>query len=158
MRLRFLLSLLLLLFVSSAAVAHPLPNFRYDREIDVRLHPQKVEVRYVLLVSFWTIFTDSQRLFTPDEIQAMDGKVSKVTKAYCEKMGPVVAEKLDARLNGRKLAFRATKMLVEQDRDHAKLRFVFEAPWRVNGGGPDNEFAFEELNFKDDTGAVWLKV
>ena len=158
MRLRFLLPLLVLLLAAPAAVAHPLPNFRYDREIDVRLHAQKVEVRYVLLVSFWTIFTDSQKLFTPEEIQAMDGKMTRVTKAYCEKMGPLLAGKLDARLNGEKLAFRATKMVIEQDREHARLRYVFEAPWRVNGGGPDNEFAFEELNFKDDTGAVWLKV
>ena len=158
MRLRFTFSLLLLLFAAAPAVAHPLPNFRYDREIDVRLHPQKVEVRYVLMVSFWTIFTDSQKLFTPDEIAAMDGKMTKVSKGYCEKMGPLIAERMEARLNGPKLAFRVTKMAVEQDRDHAKLRYVFEAPWRVNGGGPDNTFAFEDHNFENDVGAVWLRV
>lgn len=158
MRLRFTFSLLLLLSAAAPAVAHPLPNFRYDREIDVRLHPQKVEVRYVLMVSFWTIFTDSQRLFTPDEIAAMDGKMSKVSKGYCEKMGPLIAERMEARLNGPKLAFRVTKMAVEQDRDHAKLRYVFEAPWRVNGGGPENTFAFEDHNFENDVGAVALKL
>src|SRR3954468_19286647 len=110
MRSRLTFSLLLLPFVAAPALAHPLPNFRYDRELDVRLHPQKVEVRYVLMLSFWTIFADNRKLFTPEEIEAMGGKLSNVTRCYCEKMGPVIAEKLDARLDGRKLAFRATKM------------------------------------------------
>jgi ABC-type nickel/cobalt efflux system permease component RcnA len=158
MRPHFTLPLLLLFASAPAAVAHPLPNFRYDRELDVRLHPQTVEVRYVLLVSFWTIFTDSQKLFTPEEIQAMDGKMTRVMKAYCEKMGPIIAARMDAQLNGRKLVFRATKMVVEQDREHAKLRYVFEAPWRINGGGPDNEFAFEDHNFENDTGSIALKL
>ncbi|MBM3979430.1 MAG: hypothetical protein FJ304_03955 [Planctomycetes bacterium] len=158
MRLRTLLTLLLLAHFAPAAGAHPLPNFRYDREIDVRLHAQKVEVRYVLLVSFWTIFTDSQKLFTAAEIQAFDGKMARVTKAYCEKMGPRIARQLEAQLDGEKLEFRPTRMVVEQDRDHAKLRFVFEANWRVNGGGPENAFTFTDRNFDGDTGAIWLKL
>jgi ABC-type nickel/cobalt efflux system permease component RcnA len=158
MRLRILLPLVALLLLAPAAGAHPLPNFRYDREIDVRLHAQKVEVRYVLLVSFWTIFTDSQKLFTPAEIQAFDGKMARVTKAYCEKMGPRVAGQLEAKLDGEKLAFRPTRMVVEQDRDHAKLRFVFEADWRVNGGGPENDFTFTDRNFDGAPGAIWLKL
>ena len=106
MRLRLTVSLLLLLFAAPAVSAHPLPNCRYYREIVVRLHPQKVEVRYVLMLSFWTIFTDSQKLFTPEEIEEMGGHLSNVTTRYCEKMGPVLAENLEARLNGQKLHFR----------------------------------------------------
>jgi ABC-type nickel/cobalt efflux system permease component RcnA len=158
MRARFTLVLLLLAAATPAARAHPLPNFRYDRELDVRLHPEKVEVRYVLLVSFWTIFADSQKLFTPAEIEAMGGKMSRVMQCYCEKMGPVLAGNMDARLNGRRLAFRPTRLVVEQDREHAKLRYVFEAPWRIDGGGADNEFAFEDHNYENDVGMVALKV
>ena len=66
---------------------HP-PNFRYDREIDIRLHPQKVEVRYTLQLSFWTIFADNRKLFTPEEIEQMGGKLREVTKRYCEKRHP----------------------------------------------------------------------
>src|SRR4051812_6998576 len=44
MRLRLPLSLLLLFIAAEPATAHPLPNFRYDRHLDVRLHPQTVEV------------------------------------------------------------------------------------------------------------------
>ncbi len=156
--LRFALSCLLLLLVSAPAIAHPLPNFRYDRELDVRLHPKKVEVRYVLLVSFWTIFTDSQKLFTPEEIKEMGGKLSEVSKRYSEKMATILALKLEAKLGGTKLTFRATKVEVQQDRDHARFRFVFEAPWRVAGGGPENNFAFEDHNFENGSGAVWLVV
>ena len=33
--------------------------------------------------------------FSPEEIEQMGGKLSKVTKCYCEKMAPVIAEKLE---------------------------------------------------------------
>ena len=154
--LRFAVSCLLLLLAAPAALAHPLPNFRYDREIDVRLQPEKVEVRYVLLVSFWTIFADSQKLFTAAEIEQMGGKLSAVSKRYCEKMAPALAAALDAKLGDTKLTFRVAKVEVEQDRDHARFRFVFQAPWRVAGGGPENTFAFEDRNFENELGAISL--
>ncbi len=156
MRLRYLFSCLLLLLASPAAVAHPLPNFRYDRHLDVRLHTQSVEVRYVLELSFWTIFADNRRLFTPEEIEQMGGKLREVTKRYCEKMAPIIAEKLEAKLGAQRLKFRVAKLEVQQDRDHARFRYVFEAPWQVNGGGADNAFAFEDHNFENEIGAVWL--
>lgn len=155
---RLIPSFLLLLLFGAPALAHPLPNFRYDREVDVRLQAQKVEVRYVLFVSFWTIFTDSQKLFTPQEIEEMGGKVSAVSKRYCEKMAPLIAQNMEAKLGDARLAFRVAKINVEQDRDHARFRFVFEAPWRVNGGGPENAFTFEDHNFETDVGAVSLVV
>jgi ABC-type nickel/cobalt efflux system permease component RcnA len=113
-----------------------------------------VEVRYVFQVSFWTIFADSQKLFTPAEIAQMDGKLTKVMKAYCEKMAPIIAEKMEARLNGSKLIFRPTRMLIGQDHEHARLRYVFEAPWRINGGGPENTFTFEDHTFENDSGSA----
>ncbi len=155
---RFTLSFLLLLLAGAPALAHPLPNFRYDRRIDVRLQPKYVEVRYGLDVSFWTIFTDSQKLFTPQEIEEMGGKLSAVSKRYCEKMAPLLAKGLEAKLGGTVLTFRVVKLEVEQDRDHARFRFVFQAPWRVAGGGPENAFAFEDHNFETDNGAVALVV
>ena len=156
MRSRFTFSLLLLVAAAAPAVAHPLPNARYDRRLDVRLDTKTVEVRYVLEVSFWTIFTDSQKLFTPAEIEAMGGKPREVTKRYCQKMAPLIAAALDARLGKQKLTFHATKMEIEQDRDHPRFRYTFQAPWRVNGGGPDNAFAFIDHNFENETGVVWL--
>ncbi|MBN9120857.1 MAG: hypothetical protein J0I06_17185 [Planctomycetes bacterium] len=158
MRLRILFTLLSLTLFTAPAAAHPLPNFRYDRELKVRMHPQKVEVRYILQLSFWTIFADNRKLFTPEEIEAMGGKLREVTKRYCEKMAPLLAEKLDGHLDGKKLAFRVAKLEVLYDRDHARLQYIFEAPWRVNGGGPENTFAIEDHNFENDNGAVWLTV
>src|SRR5215218_6147189 len=113
MRSRLTFSLLLLLFAAAPAVAHPLPNFRYDREIDIRLHPQKVEVRYVLQLSFWTIFADNRKLFTPEEIEQMGGKLREVTDRYCKKMAPILAEKLEAKIGGKRLTFRAVKVEVQ---------------------------------------------
>ncbi|HEY1189848.1 MAG TPA: hypothetical protein VGE74_19520, partial [Gemmata sp.] len=155
---RFALPLLLLLASCAPALAHPLPNFRYDRELDVRLHPQTVEVRYVLLVSFWTMVVDSQKLFSPVEIEQMGGRLREVSKRYCEKMAPIMAKALEAKLSGTALRFRSTKLEIEQDRDHARLKFVFQAPWAISGGGPDNKFTFEDHNFETETGAVWLVV
>lgn len=153
---RFALPLLLLLASCAPALAHPLPNFRYDRELDVRLTPQTVEVRYVLLVSFWTMVVDSQKLFTPAEIEEMGGRLREVSKKYCEKMAPLMAQSLEAKLGATALQFRATRLEVEQDRDHARLKFVFQAQWKPAGGGPENSFTFEDHNFATETGAVWL--
>lgn len=158
MQSRLTLTFILLLLAAPVADAHPLPNFRYDREIDVRLHPQKVEVRYVLQLSFWTIFADNRKLFTPEEIEQMGGKIREVTKRYCEKMAPILAERLEAKLSDKRLAFRVVKLEVQPDRDHAKFRYVFEAPWRINGGGQENSFTFEERNFENDVGAVTLRL
>ncbi len=156
--LRFTFSSFLLLLAAAPAMAHPLPDSRYDRELDIRIQPQKVEVRYTLSVSFWTMFRDSRKLFTSQEIEEMGGRLREVSKRYCEKMASILAAGLDAKLGNTKITFRATKLEVEQDRDHAKFRYVFQAPWRVNGGGPENSLTFEDHNFATETGAVWLTV
>jgi nickel/cobalt exporter len=152
---RTALALAALCAFGAPAAAHPLPNFRYDRKIDVRLTRDAVEVRYVLEVSFWTIFTDRQRVFAPDEIERTQGKLREVTRIYCEKMAPRLATGFDAKLGGAALAFQNTKLEVEQDRDHARFRYVFRAPWRPKIGA-DAAFAFEERNFDGETGAIWL--
>jgi len=153
---RFAISCLLLLAVALPAGAHPLPNFRYDRKLDIRLHPKEVEVRYSLDVSFWTIFADNRKLFTPEEIEQMGGKLREVTKRYCEKMAPTLAANFEARLGGQRLIFHNTKLEIEHDRDHGRFRYVFRAPWRVAGGGADNSFQFVDHNFENDVGIVWL--
>jgi ABC-type nickel/cobalt efflux system permease component RcnA len=153
-----LFALLALLALAGPAAAHPLPNFRYDRELTVRLSPQKVEVRYLLQLSFWTIFADNSKLFTGEEIKQMGGKLREVVKRYCEKVAPLLAEKLSASVDGRKLAFRVAKLEVLYDRDHARMQYVFEAPWQVNGGGVENTFALEERNFEGEDGAIWLRI
>lgn len=158
MRFRFALPLFLLLAAAPAATAHPLPNFRYDRKVDVRLTPQTVEVRYVLELSFWTIFTDGRNLFTPEEFAEINGRLREVTKRYCEKMAPILADRLRAKLDGTALTFRNTKAEIEQDRDHARFRYVFHAPWRPAGGGPEGHFDFEDQNFAAETGVMWLTV
>jgi ABC-type nickel/cobalt efflux system permease component RcnA len=155
---RFVLSLLFLLLATAPAVAHPLPNFRYDRRVDIRLYAKEVELRYTLQVSFWTIFADNRKLFTPEEIEQMGGKLSEVTKRYCEKTARILATKFDAKLGGKSLTFRNVRLEVQQDREHAKFFYVYKAPWVVAGGGPENEFTFEDHNFENDVGVMSLTV
>jgi nickel/cobalt transporter (NicO) family protein len=152
---RIALALVAVCAFGAPAGAHPLPNFRYDRDIDVRLTREFVEVRYVLSVSFWTIFTDRGKVFEPDEIERTQGKLREVTRIYCEKMAPRLATGFDAKLDGTALAFKNTKLEVEQDRDHAKFRYVFRAPWKPKVGA-QQEFAFTERNFEGEVGAVSL--
>ena len=156
MRSRLFVSLLLLLFAAAPAMAHPLPDFRYDRIIDIRLHPRKVEVRYTLMLSFGTITADNRKLFTPQEIEQMGGDIREATKRYCKKMAPILAEKLEAKIGNKRLKFHAVKLELQPDGDHGKFRYVFEAPWVVNGGGAENTFTFEDHNFEDACGAIWL--
>lgn len=158
MRLRFLFSLLPLLVFAAPAAAHPLPDLRYEREVWVRPTPHKVEVRYRLQLSFWTIVADNRNLFTPDDIKKIDGKLRELVKCYCEKMAPLMAEKLEGTIDGQKLSFRATKLEVLYDSDHARMMYVFEAPWRLRAGGPENTFAFEDHNFENDIGPISLRL
>jgi ABC-type nickel/cobalt efflux system permease component RcnA len=156
MGLRYFIAFAVVCMASAPAFAHPLPNFRYDRRIDVRLTPQVVEVRYVLEVSFWTIFADGRKLFTAEEFGEINGRLREVTKRYCERVGPLIAKGIEAKHDNRLLEFRVTKLEIEQDRDHARFRYVFQAPWKLTGGETENRFEFNDKYFEAENGAVWL--
>src|SRR5438477_4476507 len=137
--------------------AHPLPNLRYDRKVDVRLAPGGVIVRYTLELTYWTVVLDGKNLFTREEEAEIGGRYVPYTKKYAEKKAPIVAGKLKAILNGTPLTFTAAKAAVEPDKDHVKVHFEFKAPWQPTGSG-DNRLQFEDGNFVDAIGQIWLTV
>src|SRR5438046_2847345 len=103
--------------------AHPLPNLRYDRKVDVRLAPAGVTVRYTLELSYWTVVLDGKNLFTREEEAEIGGQYVKYVKKYAEKKAPVLAEHLKASLNGTEMPFRVVKAEIEPDKDHARIKF-----------------------------------
>lgn len=146
---------LVLFLLAAPAAAHPLPNLRHDRIVSVRFSPTAVTVKYSLEVSPFTMFLDGRTLFTPEEIAAIDGE-RKFAAAYAKKMGPLIAEKLAATVDGKPLEFK----LVKQDldlTDHIRCRYEFQAPWSPPVG-KGAKFEFEDNNFADQAGIMNLSI
>ena len=57
----------LLLAAAAPAFAHPLPNKRFDRTVDVRLAPAGVTVRYTLEMNEWSMVLDGNKLLGPED-------------------------------------------------------------------------------------------
>jgi nickel/cobalt exporter len=153
---RSLLALVLLPLVATAAAAHPLPNFRYDRTVHVRLGPTAATVRYTLEVNDWTMVLDGRNLLTREEAAAVTGQREFAAK-YAEKKAPLLADNLRATLDGQALTFVVTRIeSPERERDHLLFRFVFRAEWQPGGAAERREFHFEDQNFEDRSGQITL--
>ena len=147
------LSLLALLLAASPALAHPLPNLRFDRVVHVRVGGSGVTVKYALEVNDWTMAIDGNRVLKPEDVAGLTGSQA-YAKKYAARKAPLLADNLRATLDRAGLAFRVQKVEVEPDRDHLRLRFQFfaEFPAGSAGGG----FAFEDQNFEDQAGQMTL--
>lgn len=154
---RFVAVTLLALVGALPVAGHPLPNLRYDRKIDVRLAPAGVTVRYTLELSYWTVVLDGKNLFSREEEVETGGQYVKYVKKYAEKKAPVIAGHLKANLNGSDLVFRTVKAEIEPDKDHARVKFEYKAEWTPTGSG-ENTFRFQDENFGDAVGQIWLMV
>jgi ABC-type nickel/cobalt efflux system permease component RcnA len=154
---RSVATLILLVAWAGTASAHPLPNLRYDRKIDVRLAPAGVTVRYTLELSYWTVVLDGKNLFTREEEVEIGGRQVQYVKKYAEKKAPRIAENLNASLNGTAMSFHIVKAEIEPDKDHARIKFELKAAW-APVGGKENRWTFLDGNFADVVGQVWLMV
>jgi ABC-type nickel/cobalt efflux system permease component RcnA len=152
---RSFLALVVLPLVAAAAVAHPLPNLRYDRTVHVRLGPTGATVRYALEANDWTMVFDSRGLIGKEEIGNLSGQLA-FGKKYAEKKAPLIADALKAELDGERLAFQPTRVEVVQERDHLRLQFQFRAPWPPGRPGVKRSFTFEDQNFEDRSGQITL--
>jgi ABC-type nickel/cobalt efflux system permease component RcnA len=150
-------TLILLVTGADLASAHPLPNLRYDRKIDVRLAPSGVTVRYTLELSYWTVVLDGKNLFTREEEVEIGGRQVQYVQKYAEKKGPRIAENLKASLNGTEMLFHVVKAEIEPNKDHARVKFELKAAW-TPVGGKENRWTFLDGNFADVVGQVWLMV
>ncbi len=136
--------------VVSSVSAHPVPKDNHDRTIVVRLTPRAVEVDYTLDLDEGRAARDVARaelagISTPEEFY----------EAFLRWLAPVLADNLDARLDGKPLAFVCkTKGQTTKDKDgtplaHLRCRYTFEAPWEPAPGRP-HAFTFREANYHDD--------
>lgn len=152
---RYALPVLIALAAGPAALAHPLPNLRYDRAIHVRLSPGGVTVRYSVEMNDWTMVLDGKNLVTVKDTLGLTGSLGYATK-YAEKKSPHIADGLRATLDGADLPFRVERpAAVEPQQDHLRLTFHLRADWSPGAGAP-HTFQFEDQNFEDRAGAVTL--
>ena len=147
------LSLAILLLAAPAALAHPLPNLRFDRAVHVRVGSAGVTVKYALEINEWTMAIDGNRVLKGEETAGLTGPLA-YAKAYAARKAPLLADGLRGTLGGVPLEFRATKVEVGPDRDHLRLRFEFAAAFP--DGATGGAFAFADQNFEDQAGQMAL--
>ena len=148
---RFLLPALLLA-AATPALAHPLPNFRFDRTVDVRLAPSGVVVKYALEMNEWTMVLDGNKLLQPGETF---GTSREFAAQYAKKKVPFLIDNLVLTLDGREVKLAAERTEVEPERDHVRFRFVFRGAWSPPLG-KKLAFAVEDHNFEDEAGKMTL--
>lgn len=120
--------------------AHPVPKDNHDRTIVVRLTADAVIVEYRLELDVARAARDLQNVDLSD-IQSEDQLYAVFTRYF----GPILADNLVARVDGKPLTFTCTTRKHEL-LDHLRCDFVFRAPWKLEAGKV-RTFAFRESNF-----------
>src|SRR4051812_20325423 len=129
------------LLAVGSAQAHPVPQRNHDRIVVVQLTADAVVVDYHLEVDeFTVVFMDLPAL---DEKLNLTGlKPREIYDRFTELYAPVLAQSLEARLNGEELKFtcvqRRQKVL-----DSVQCDFRFLAPWQPTAE-ERHAFAFHE--------------
>jgi len=147
-----LLTLTLLLLVAPTAPAHPLPNLRFDRTVQVKVESTGVVVKYALELNEWTMAIDGNRLLTAADVAGVTGG-----RAYANKYGArkavFIADNLRAEFAGKPLVFKVRSIDLEADSDHPRFRFTFRAE---RPGDAVGRFTFEDQNFENVVGRISL--
>ena len=149
-----ILTCLLLLFLPGALLAHPLPNLRFDRVVEVKLDRTGVRVVYSLEINEWTMVLDGRGLITQADA-AQTGTSRGFAKLYAERKAPLLADNFLAELGGQPLRFKVDKIDIEPERDHLRMRFQLSAAWPSPPIEP-TPFRWEDLNFEDRIGEMTL--
>jgi ABC-type nickel/cobalt efflux system permease component RcnA len=151
-----LLALLALTCAAGAAQAHPVPKQSHDRVIGVRLTPDAVVVDYALEVDSWTVvFVDLPAVRDQVDLAKLT-QPREFYQAFTRVYAPILADNLDARLDGKPLTFTCTEHS-HQDRDSVQCRFRFRAPWQPSPG-TRHTFTFREGNYETEAGLVKLSL
>jgi ABC-type nickel/cobalt efflux system permease component RcnA len=159
----FVASALALTLPTSSAFAHPVPRRCHDRTIIVRLTAAAAVVHYRLDVDYLTIIYDDLPAFG-DEIDLPKLTTKEaVHEAFLRCYAPVLAQRLNARLDGKRLEFacadKAYRLADDDGKplDHLRFDFVFKAPWQLQAA-ERHEFSFREDNFQLEEGRVFLSL
>ncbi len=136
--------------------AHPVPKRAHDRVITVRLTPAAVVVDYRLEVDDWTVvFVDLPAVSDQVDLTKLE-KPRDFYDAFTRCYGPILADNLIAKLDGKALTFTCVKH-GHQLTDSLRCDFVFEAKWQPAPGEP-HTFAFQEGNYELEAGLIRLSL
>ena len=116
------LALLVSLATPIASSGHDIPDSRVDRAIQVDLQPGRIEVRYTLSLSEWTLYQDLKALDAIDR-----APTESIVDHYAAVVAPLNAAGLIGRVNETPLEWTIGPIEVRRD-DHLLLTFEFDAP------------------------------
>ena len=141
---RALLSLAVVLAVCAPAIGHPIPKDNHDRTIVVHLTPHAIVVDYRLEVDELSAFKD---LPASEANKLTDRR--ELPPVFLRYFGPVLANNLDATLDGNPLTFTCVR---QQDQllDHIRCDYRFEAKWAPESG-KKHVCTIEEGNYHNDS-------
>src|SRR5205823_1493742 len=108
----------------SSAWSHPIAKQNHDRTIFIRIHPDGMQVDYLLALDEWTLARDLVP-FSGDVDFA--GDVKQLHQAFAKIYAPRIAQGLAARLDGRELKFVNVRHAIEI-KDHVAFTFHLRAP------------------------------
>jgi len=141
---------------SHSAIAHPVPSDTHLRTIIVRIRPDEVAIRYRLeLDQFTTVYKDSKGLIEDHEIKKLNTP-SAFYGEFIRRLAPLLADQLDARLNGRPLQLKCVDQRFEVT-DHLACEFIFQADWSLEPGR-DYRLEFRDRTYDLEQGRVKLSV
>ena len=121
----------------------------------VHVLPDSVIVEYRLEVDPWTVvFQDLPAVSEQAELRKLSQPrefYATFTRCYA----PVLADGLDARMDGRPLLFTCSRHQ-HQVLDHLRCDFEFQAPWQPAGG--EHQFSLRKGNYEDETALLRLSL
>src|SRR5262245_44120357 len=129
--------------VLSTAHAHPVPRDNHARVIVVRLSADAVVVDYHLEVDAFTVYRELAALHDKVDLLQVTGP-QKAVEEYARLHAPILADNLDARLDGKPLKFTLVERK-QQVADSYQMDFRFRAAWSSAPG--THEFTFIEGNY-----------
>jgi ABC-type nickel/cobalt efflux system permease component RcnA len=138
------------------AFAHPVPTDTHFRTIAVCPRPTELCVRYRLeLDQFTTVYKDSRGLIDEAEVKRLRTPAAFYGE-FARRLGPILADQLDATLDGRPLALKCVEQRFELS-DHLVCEFLFQADWSL-AAGADHEIQFHDRTYEVEQGRVRLSL
>jgi hypothetical protein len=139
----------------SAATGHPVPRQVHECTVQVRLAPKSVVVEYRLDLDETTAQLDLKDNLPEEEWRRLDSPRA-FYEAYTRIQGPLLADNLIARIDGRPLTFACTRSGY-QLLDQLQCTFEFTARRDVADGLP-HQFTFRDGNYDRDSGRVRVRL
>ncbi|HEX4589451.1 MAG TPA: hypothetical protein VH120_05955 [Gemmataceae bacterium] len=144
------------LFAAPPASAHPVPSDTHLRTVKVCLRPNELCIRYRLeLDQFTTVFKDSKGLIADADVKRFSTP-SAFYGEFTRRLGPILADQLDATLDDRPLTMRCVEQRFEVA-DHLICEFIFQADWKPASDG-DHKVLFHDRTYESEQGRIRLSL